>query len=268
MTIEQRIRASLNNPANKSYQGLEADAIVEVMEANGCTRYVDVGCFHGGLARAVVARTPVRSVHLVEPVRELLMCAEHEILEEVPGMPVHMTNAAMVGNDRNSIEITVTTKSLSASGISEKCPFVGSRRIVEAVRVHDYLAMHFPHDELDDLFLKIDAEYLDLDIVSDLLAHNWLPKAFEFELIETKLYDEFLNTVLRPCSSYVFPDNLPIKSHRYFSIITSPTMYRVVGFEPFEVYVGGSHGMNMVPTDALSRSEWHDPRMNRFKKSS
>jgi hypothetical protein len=250
LSLQHRITRSLRNHFNVQFQAREGQLIAHVMRNLGLRYYIDIGCFHGGLAREVTSRTEVVSALLVDGVHEHVEEASKQVRPHVTSV-IGMTAAVVpsldcsfVLNHPNDghpyVHFRIPSRnSLSGAGINAVCRFAGQDVETNAHTIEDVLERSaFP---LSESFLKIDAEYLDLSLVESLLTTRTakgaiLPPAFEFEIIETKKWPS-IHSVLKK-AGYAFPYKLP-RGHRYHSVICSSRSSWCVGFEKFAIYQPG-----------------------------
>jgi len=262
MNLETRIKASLRNPANRTYQAAEADVIAEVINEYKCTSWIDIGCFYGGLSREVLTKVKgVTHALLVDPVWEFLDTASGGLITIVPN--IETIHGAVVQEDG---EVTIRiprSNSISASGVAARCPFEGTDFQVQGYSISSVLNIAASRGlDLRCTYLKIDAEFMDLDIVMSLRRdyNGFLPSVIEFEVIDINRYNA---TMKEPLESMGFEFVELPKTHRYYSVILprrASEAGKVVAFEKFEIYDIGEYG-NLIPRNILSKLSWRDPRL-------
>lgn len=267
MNLETRINASLRNPANRTYQDAEASVVAAMMQKYNCDVLVDVGCFHGGLAHSVLSKTYCHTAFIVDPVWEFLETAGSKIFTQVNRLET--IHAAVMPQSVGPVTIRIPkSNSISASGIASKCPFDGEDHQVQSLGIDDLLSRVFLSCNPRSTYLKVDAEFMDLDIIKALCTRveylgdpleSHVPRVLEFEVIDVKRYNEEMAPTLDRLG-YQFVE-LP-KTHRYYSVILphlSPGEAKVIAFEKFEVY--DLKEGSLSPRGILSTLAWRDPRL-------
>lgn len=207
----------------------EARLIAKTYRAGGCDELLDLGCSTGVLA--------YRILELVKPKRYVgfdanPFCVEHTL--------------QLLRSSYPELPITVTASTIIPDHLSSKTRVKGKvNDLVNTSSVYTTLpgAVEFdsPPMTVQDIvrdispstFLKIDIDGVDVDIISELIRSNRLPRAFQFELQPNQVDDVTLPNILRELAArgYMLPELSFLRSGRFCEITASAGYASAVVFK-------------------------------------
>jgi hypothetical protein len=261
--IKRMLDASIKHPATVHYQRQEAKAIAELINKYRLRYYLDVGSFHGNLAKEVLANSGgIKQAVLMDALADYVEYSKWVVFDK---RAKFMAAALIPENRPKGRKFILPNESPSGAGFADTCKLAGTEIDVQELTPSELFSVC--HFDLRRTFMKIDLEHEDLPVVMSMSASlkesDW-PKGLSFEVLDIADYN---NCVIPALEWMGYPAPVlpvPGAKHRYYSVagIRKTDTCCVFGFEggSFEIY---DYEQSYTPRNAMSTIPWRDPRLRR-----
>lgn len=238
--LKAKVREEMVLYADRSVS--EAEVIVSAMKENNLTTYVDVGCWAGTLAKDVLKRHETCNAILIDGCGIFLDILRDNLTEEESKRTAIIECAIVPTEYSGETIFRIPYESTGSSSIvnSNKKYLEQFEYKPTQVLTLAYLLAILRLDE--NIFLKLDIEGLDIDIIQNMFSRGFKPKGLHFEVHDENDYQRLLVNYLNKMKPSMFGATIykyPLflsKGHQFYSVSLNEKSYSVLGMNPDRVY--------------------------------